>query len=175
MKTMILALPGVLLAMAFLICCVPGFAPVASAAPKRVLVVTVTKGFRHSSIPTAEKVLGELAQKSGAFTVDYVRTDEDMAQKMTPEALRNYDGVMFANTTGDLPLPDKQAFLDWIKSGKGFIATHSGSDTFHGFPPYIEMLGGEFETHKEQAEVDCINQDPAHPACRHLGSTWHLK
>src|SRR6266850_4179652 len=92
----------------------PGFA-----APKKLLVVTVTKGFRHSSIPTAEKVLAELAQKSGTFTVDYVRTDEDMAQKMTAEALRNYDGVMFANTTGgkgqkdgDLPLPDKQAFLD---------------------------------------------------------------
>jgi len=148
----------------------PGFA-----APKKLLVVTVTKGFRHSSIPTAEKVLAELAQKSGAFTVDYVRTDEDMAQKMTAEALRNYDGVMFANTTGDLPLPDKQAFLDWIKSGKGFIATHSGSDTFHGFPPYIEMLGGEFETHHAQAQVDCINQDPKHPACRHLGPTWHLK
>src|SRR6266853_1457874 len=151
------------------------FASPCFAAPKKLLVVTVTKGFRHSSIPTAEKVLGELAQKSGAFTVDYVRTDEDMAQKMTAEALRNYDGGMFANTTGDLPLPDKQAFLDWIKSGKGFIATHSGSDTFHGFPPFIEMLGGEFETHHAQAQVDCINQDPKHPACRHLGPTWHLK
>src|SRR5437879_10848351 len=90
------------------------------AAPKKVLVVTDTHGFRQSSIATAEKVLGELAQKSGAFTVDYVRTDEDMAQKMTPAALKNYDGVIFANTTGgkgqkggDLPLPDKQAFLDW--------------------------------------------------------------
>src|SRR5438477_9495058 len=90
-------------------------------APKKVLVMTVTHGFRHSSIPTAEKVLGELAQKSGLFTVDYVRTDEEMAQKMTATALQNYDGVIFANTTGgkgqkggDLPLPDKQAFLDWI-------------------------------------------------------------
>ena len=45
-----------------------------------------------------------LAQKSGAFTVDYVRTDEDMAQKMTAQELNNYDGVIFANTTGDLPL-----------------------------------------------------------------------
>src|SRR6266853_6646508 len=91
----------------------PGFA-----APKKLLVVTVTKGFRHSSIPTAEKVLAELGQESGAFTVDYVRTDEEMAQKMTAAALKDYDGVIFANTTGDLPLPDKQAFLDWIKSGK---------------------------------------------------------
>src|SRR5258708_27964209 len=120
MKTMIFALPGALLAIAFLICCVPGFAPDASAAPKRVLVVTVTKGFRHSSIPTAEKVLGELAQKSGAFTVDYARvepgepqfklpdgkTDSNkvdeairqvLAEKMSPQALAKYDGVIFAN------------------------------------------------------------------------------
>src|SRR5712691_6043424 len=133
MKRINLSSLGKLIFAGILACAVFGFAVPAPAAPKKVLVVTVTgpKGFRHSSIPTAEKVLGELAKKSGAFTVDYVRTDEDMAQKMTPEALRNYDGVMFANTTGDLPLPDKQAFLDWIKSGKGFIATHSGSDTFH--------------------------------------------
>lgn len=145
------------------------------ASSRQLLVVTVTKGFRHSSIATAEKVLAELGEKSGAFTVDYVRTDQEMAQKMTPEALKKYDGIVFANTTGDLPLPDRQAFLDWIKSGKGFVATHSGSDTFHGFPPYIEMLGGEFETHHAQAQVDCINEDPKHPACRHLGPTFHVK
>src|SRR5258708_7439371 len=135
----------------------------AQAEPKKLLVVTITKGFHHGSIPTAEKVLGELAQKSGAFTVDYVRTDDDMAQKMTAEVLKNYDGVIFANTTGELPLPDKEAFMDWLKSGKAFIGMHSAADTFHPFPPYREMLGGEFETHHAQAHVDCINQDPSHP------------
>jgi type 1 glutamine amidotransferase len=155
------------------------FVQPALAAPKQVLVVTVTKGFRHSSIASAEKVLAELAEKSGAFTVDYVRNDDDMAKKMTLDALKKYDGVIFANTTGILPLPDKQGFLDWIKSGKGFVATHSGSDTFHAtapaVDPYIEMLGGEFETHHAQAHVDCINEDPKHPACKHLGPTFHLK
>src|SRR3989442_13136869 len=122
---------GNLLSFVMAICGLFAFASPGFAAPKKLLVVTVTKGFRHSSIPTAEKVLGDLAQKSGAFTVDYVRTDDEMAQKMTAEALKNYDGVVFANTTGELPLPDKQAFLDWIKSGKGFIGMHSASDTFH--------------------------------------------
>ena len=154
------------------------FTPEAQAAPKKVLVVTVTKGFRHSSIPTAEKILGELAEKSGAFTVDYVRTDDDMKEKMTANALKNYDGVIFANTTGILPLPDKQAFLNWIKSGKGFMGMHSATDTFHdkdGVDPYIEMLGGEFKAHHAQAEVDCLNQDPKHPACKDLGPVSHLK
>src|ERR1044071_1555299 len=31
------------------------------------------------------------------------------------------------------------------------------------------------QTHHAQAEVDCINQDPKHPACRHLPATWHVK
>src|SRR5436190_16088832 len=165
MKSINLSRLGRLLSFVMAICGTFAFVSPGFAAPKKLLVVTVTKGFRHSSIPTAEKVLAELAQKSGAFTVDYVRNDEDMATKMTAASLKNYDGVIFANTTGDLPLPDKQAFLDWIKSGKGFVGTHSASDTFHlkdAIDPYIEMLGGEFEAHHAQAQVDCINQDPQH-------------
>src|SRR5437899_2780285 len=99
----------------------------ASGAPKKVLVVTVTKGFRHSSIPTAEKILAEVGQKSGAYSVEFARVepkdpqfkDENgktdtnkvnaaiehvLAEKMSAAALKNYDGVIFANTTGDLPL-----------------------------------------------------------------------
>lgn len=150
----------------------------AEAQPKRLLVVTATKGFRHSSIPVAEKVLAQLGERSGAFTVDYARggpngrDDAEIAEKLSPDALKQYDGVVFANTTGDLAIPDKQAFLDWIKSGKAFIGMHSASDTFHGYPPFIEMLGGEFLTHGAQVEVECLNQDPAHPACKHLGPSW---
>ena len=57
------------------------------AASKNLLVVTVTKGFRHSSIPTAESVLGTLADHSKEFDVDYARNDEELLEKMNPEAL----------------------------------------------------------------------------------------
>lgn len=150
-------------------------------APKKLLVITVTKGFRHSSIPTAEKILAKLAEKSGAFTVDYVRNDQEMAEKMTAEGLKNYDGFVFANTTGILPLPDKAAFLDAIKGGKAFIGTHSASDTFHGkegiIDPYIQMLGGEFRVHHAQAGIECLVLDPAHPATlkRDLGDSLSLE
>ncbi len=167
----------------------------AQGAPKKVLVVTTTTGFRHSSIPTAEKVLAKLAADTSAFTVDYARVEpndpqfkgpdgkpdkakvdaaikEVLAEKMSPAALKQYDAVIFANTTGDLPLPDKQAFLDWIKSGKGFAGMHSATDTFHGFRPYIDMIGGEFKAHGAQVSVDAINQDKECPACRHLPGTW---
>src|SRR3954471_8511788 len=146
-----------------------------SAAPKHVLVVTATQGFRHSSIPLAEKVLAGLGEQTGIFTVDYARGgadgkgSDDLAEKMTRDALKKYDAIIFANTTGDLPLPQKEALTDFVKSGKAFVGMHSASDTFHGWRPYIDMLGGEFQTHNEQVHIDCINEDQEHPATRHLG------
>jgi uncharacterized protein len=150
----------------------------AADAPKKILVVTVTKGFRHSSIPTAEKVIKQLADQSKAFTVDYVRTDEDMAAMMKPEALHQYDAFIFANTTGDLPLPDKKAFLEEIENGKGFVGMHSASDTFHGkgqVDPYTLMLGGEFKTHGAQVGVECLVVDRNHPATKHLGESYCIE
>ncbi|MCL5098596.1 MAG: ThuA domain-containing protein [Candidatus Omnitrophica bacterium] len=137
--------------------------------PKRLLVVSVTKGFRHDVIPSADQMLADLAQMCGKFTVDYVRTDDDMSKKMTTEALKDYDGVVFNNTTGDLPIPDPDAFLEWIKSGKAFIGLHAAADTLPNFPAYTEMLGAHFKTHEAQVEVEALNQDPYHPATRNWG------
>ncbi len=151
----------------------------AEAAPKKVLVVTATAGFRHSSIATAENVIATLGETSGAFTVvDFVRGGADgkdaaeVSAKMTMDKLRQVDAVIFANTTGDLAIPDKEGFMKWVESGHALIGMHSCSDTFHGYRPFIEMLGGEFLTHGPQVQVDAYNQDPSHPATRHLGPIY---
>jgi len=142
---------------------------------KHLLVVTVTKGFRHDSIPVAEETIQKLGDDTKYWDTDFVRTDEEMRTKMTPDALKKYDAVVFANTTGVLPLPDPQGFLDYIRSGHGFAAMHSGSDTFHEWPgqtggvsAYVEMLGGEFLTHHAQSAVDAHILDPNNPATRPL-------
>lgn len=152
-------------------------APSALAAQKKVLMVTVTKGFRHSSIGTAEKVVADLAQRDGGFVVDYARNDDDLRRKMSPEALAAYDGVIFANTTGDLPIPDVGAFLKWVESGKGFVGMHAATDTFRGhrpLHPFTLMINGEFKYHREQAEVEAINGDPTFPSNRHFGPTYKV-
>jgi type 1 glutamine amidotransferase len=193
----------------FLLLAIVMTATLLQAAPKKLLVVTTTTGFRHSSIPTAEKILSKLAQDSGEFTVEFVEqppgqaatgfptklkpdaSDADKAafntaetawneklksvlQKLSPESLKNYDGVMFVSTTGDLPIPDKQGFLDWIKAGHAFIGIHAAADTFHGWPEFIDMLGGEFAHHGQQVSVDCINVDPSNPATAHLPKVWTI-
>lgn len=204
--------------------------------PKRVVLVTVTTGFRHSSIASAERILQKLADESKAFTIvdriqqpditvarkpapprplapnaddnarkrfeaDTKRFEEALAKwtpaidaqaraakeqldkgivaalaRLAPAELeaKNIDGVIFANTTGDLPLPDKEGFIQWIGKGHGFMAMHSASDTLHGFRGYSAMLGGEFETHGGQAAVDLTALDPTHPAASGLPSPWSI-
>jgi len=189
--------PAGALALLASVCGVGAQPPAAAVPPKHVLVVTTTVGFRHSSIPTAEETIAELARQSGAFTVEFARVEPGeprfqgpdgkpdkakvnaaikavLAEKMSVEALRRYDGVIFANTTGDLPLPDPQGFLDWLKTGKAFIGMHSATDTFPGFAPYTEMIGGHFAYHREQVLADLRNEDPACPSCQHLGTNWSV-
>ena len=181
-----------------------------SAAPKKLLVVSTTTGFRHASIPTLEKMLSQLAKDSGEFTVDFVEqppghapsgfpaklkndatpeeakafaeaeakwTDSLKAalQKLSPENLKNYDGVVFVSTTGysPLPLPDAAGFFEWLKAGHAFIGLHAASD-MHGWPEYTEMIGGEFAHHGAQTNVICLNQDATHPATAMLGNSFSL-
>jgi type 1 glutamine amidotransferase len=178
-------------------------------AKKHILVVTVTTGFRHDSIPVLREVIQKLGADSGQWDTDYADADPQLydavnkardekdeekqkaaektlhdaivlvlQEKLSPKAMQKYDAIVFGNTTGELPLPDPQAFLDYIKAGHGFAAMHSGSDTFHtwsspyegkdkGLPtPYVQMLGGEFLEHHSQSENSMIIRDPNHPAMK---------
>jgi len=193
MKTTQLIISGSLL----LAACFYVAAPIQAASPKKVLVVTTTTGFRHSSIPTAERIIAQLGKDSGTFTVEYARVEPNdpefkgadgkrdeakvkeaiakvLAEKMSPAALKGYDAVIFANTTGDLPLPDKEAFIEWVKNGGGFVGMHAAADTFHGFSPYLEMVGAEFKKHEAQVQIEPINQDPQCPACQSLPANWKV-
>jgi type 1 glutamine amidotransferase len=146
--------------------------PVPAAA--RVLVVTHTTGFRHDSIPTAESTLEGLGRSSGFFTVSYCRTADDVARLLTTSGLASFDAVVFANTTGNLGIPDLTAFLTWIADGHGFVGTHSASDTYHDRPAYLDMLGNEFLTHGTETTVEAIVENTSHPAAAPLGSRFRV-
>ena len=130
-----------------------------------VLVITITAGYRHESIPVAEAVIGHLA--GGSFQVRYVRTPEEM-----PSSLDGISVVMLVNTTGELPrtldLPQ------WVAGGGALIGVHSASDTWHEWPEYIAMLGGEFESHPEEMSRTLIVSDASHPSTAGLASPFAL-
>ena len=149
--------------------------PAAPSAPsKHLLVVTFTAGFRHSSIPIAETTIQAIGRTSGLFDAAFCRTQEDVRAMLTPEGLKNTDGVFFANTTGDLGIPDVGAFLAWIAAGHAFAGAHSAADTYHESDAYLAMLGGEFATHGAIVQTDIRVDDPADPSVAHLAPRFTI-
>jgi type 1 glutamine amidotransferase len=132
-----------------------------------VLVVTATAGYRHESIETAEQVIEEIAAKQN-IDVSFVRTEEEVRLRLTDSGLQKTVAVFFVNTTGELPATAATAIVAWVGQGGTFVGIHSASDTWHGVPEYIEMLGGEFAGHPPETHANVIVDDSAHPATQAL-------
>ncbi|HEV3142121.1 MAG TPA: ThuA domain-containing protein, partial [Vicinamibacterales bacterium] len=141
--------------------------------PKRLLIVTYAAGFHHDSIPRAEAVLADLSRSHG-IEPSFCRTADAVKQSLSADGLRAVDGVFFANTTGDLGIPDLTAFLAWIRAGHPFLAAHSATDTYHGDRGYLDMIGAEFATHGNQSQADLAVEDRGHPATAPLPSPFSI-
>jgi hypothetical protein len=159
---------------------------------RKLLMFTRSQSFEHSSckregdgLAFNERVVTDLGKEHGfevTATKDGGVFDSDLAA---------YDAFLFY-TTGDLTQPGgdnqppmskegKQRLLDAVHAGKGFLASHCGSDTFHSAgranenqplekrDPYIKMLGGEFIRHGEQQPGRQKVVDTRFPGCASLG------
>jgi uncharacterized protein len=148
----------------------------AQSASKRMLVVTHTAGFRHSSIPVAQETLQELGRRTGLWETELATNAEEVARMITADNLKRFDVVVFANTTGELPISDagKEAFLAWLRGGKAFVGMHSATDTLYKWPEYGRMIGGYFDGHPWHQKVTVKVEDTQHPATRHLGSSFEI-
>ena len=137
----------------------------------RLLYMTLTKGFHHASIELSKQVVKELGEKSGAFAT---AVTEDVAA-FTAENLKNYDAIMF-NTTGELPMDDaqKKAFIDFVRSGRGFAAVHSATDTFYMWGEFGELIGGYFNGHPWHQMVTIEVTDPTSKLVSFLGKSFQI-
>ena len=90
--------------------------------------------------------------------------------------LARYDVVLFANTSGELPLGDQQkrSLLDYVSAGGGFVGTHSAADTFYTWPDYGALLGAVFKEHPWTQEATVTVEDQGHPVTQGLGSSFRM-
>ena len=143
--------------------------------PRKVLVYSRTKGFRHKSIPVGILALTELGEKTGAFCVE---ATEDPAV-FTTENLARFDGVIMLNTTGDA-IPHgkaREALETYLQGDKGLIGIHAATDCHADWENYREAMGGLFDGHPWGAGsvVTLYNEDPEHPICRHIKTGDQIK
>ena len=101
--------------------------------PGRILYFTHSAGYRHEVIPVSREILKELGEISPRFEV---AATEDVGV-FTAQNLRRYGAVMFF-TAGELPMNDiqRQALIDFVREGGGFLGVHSATDTFYRWPEY---------------------------------------
>lgn len=175
------------------------------AAPLRILYFTKSSGWEHDVIKWengersfSEKVLLSLAEEN-----ELEFTFSKDGSLFSRDYLAQFDIIMFytsgylmrPGTDGNPPMTadGKQALLDAVAGGKGFIAIHAGSDSFHTYEqfdgnppqkdrfnryvthgekadPYIRMLGGEFINHGPQQVARASIIDQNFPGCGSHGN-----
>ena len=157
------------------------------------LFFTKSSGYEHDAIKTdgkpghgfAFRVVRELGAKNN---IEFVESKD--GSLFTPEYLAQFDAFLFytsgmlteAGTDKQPPMTaaGKAALLAAIASGKGFVATHSATDSFHTAEardhgparfvndgeradPYVKMLGGSFIKHEAQQPARQLVADPHFP------------
>lgn len=168
--------------------------------PRRLLVFSRTRGFRHSSIPAGQHAIRLLGEKTGAWEAT-VTEDESHFE---PEKLKDFHAVLMLNTTGPVFSTDekkwegnparaelkaaddaraerlKKSLADFISNGGGLAGIHSATDTLYDMPAYGEIIGGYFDGHPWNAgdTVTVEVRDPEHPLNRPFredGRTFEIK
>jgi type 1 glutamine amidotransferase len=146
--------------------------PPVQRAPIRVLMLTATAGFRHDSIPTAQRVMASLSATTREFTV----ASTEQLSMISATSLTGFDVLFFALTSGELAFtPDQRAaIVNFVTAGGGFVGAHSASDTLYEWPDYGRLVGAYFKEHPWTQQATVVVEDESHPATSGLGERFSI-
>jgi type 1 glutamine amidotransferase len=109
----------------------------------KALLITNTKGWHHVSLHYGVVALEQLAKRN-EFDLDLLQDPNSF----TDNNLKQYQVVIFLNTTGDIFDSTQQKAMErFIQSGKGFVGIHSASDTEYDWEWYTKLVGRMFYIH----------------------------
>lgn len=115
----------------------------------RVLVFSKTEGFRHTSIDAGKLAFKKMSEEKG-FDVDFT---EDAGQ-FTANVLKQYNAVIWLNTTGDVLNNEQQTqFERYIQAGGGYLGIHAATDCEYDWNWYGRLAGAYFLDHPNPDNV----------------------
>ncbi|RYG15338.1 MAG: ThuA domain-containing protein [Chitinophagaceae bacterium] len=141
-------------------------------AQAKILVFSLTKGFRHASIPDGVKAI----RKLGADNNLQVDTSEDV-NSITSENLKKYKLLVFLSPTGSdvFNADQKSALKEYINKGGHFVGIHAASDFCYEWEWYGKMVGGYFESHPKVQKVKLDIVMPNNKMVKGLPQPWMHK
>ena len=147
----------------------PERASAVPAKPRMIVVFDRCDGFRHESIPVADKAMEILGKKTGAFQT----TVTDDMSLFEGDKLARFDAIVLNNTAAlKFASPDhRKALLDFVKSGKGLVGIHAATDCFQNWSDGAKMIGGVFAKHPWSGGGTWAVKldDPEHPINKAFG------
>lgn len=158
------------------------------------LLFTKSSGYEHAVIKSTDgkpSVVEQALRGLGARRGFEVTPTKD-GRIFDSSEFRAHQALFFY-TTGDLTkvgtdgqpamsVQGKQAFLDAVHNGLGFVGAHAATDTFHPAQgeqsdPYLQMVGGEFFAHGKIQPANLIVNDAKFPGVKtppqNLDEEWY--
>ncbi|WP_231188784.1 ThuA domain-containing protein [Haladaptatus sp. DYF46] len=161
-----------------------------------ILIVSLTPGYRHGSIPAGNQAIKELgdkiAEESGAeeVRVDLIDSENDTTPPTEfptdVEELNQYDVLVF-NSSNDANPPQStetvvlneeqaDAFEEYIRSGGGFVGIHSAVDNQTDGSFFNGMFQTYYKDHPDGTQHGQIHvTDRVHPSTKNLPLEWNLE
>ncbi len=103
-------------------------------------------GHKNNQGHNSEKLASILSKeyfKSG-INISFTTNPDDLNEAN----LANYDGLILYANHDTISKSQEKALLGFVRGGKGFIPLHCGSFCFRNSPEVVEMIGGQFRSHK---------------------------
>ncbi len=117
----------------------------------------------HNSQRLADVMLQEYFKEG--INISFTTDPDDLNE----DNLAHYDGlILYANHDSITP-PQEKALLNFVKGGKGFIPLHSASFCFRNSPEVVELIGGQFKSHKYDS-FPAVILKPDHPVMNGISS-----
>lgn len=133
---------------------------------RKVLILWKCDGYFHGVIPLATEALKMLGEETGAYTSVIPQTQDEQMSYLTPEKLKEFDAIVFNNTTRLKPNRQQQeALLEFLESGKGIVGVHAATDNFYQWKKGARIMGGQFTNHPWHEDVPIRIDDPDHELC----------
>jgi type 1 glutamine amidotransferase len=166
-------------------------------AERKVLVFSLTTGYKHWCIPHTSAMVKILGEKSGAYTT--IQSND--IEQFLPEKISQYDAILLNNNCPnhknrdvfldalvnkvdkygakykDLSLEERKAFAlklynsltTYIAEGGGLIVLHGGITNFNNSDEFSEIVGGSFNFHPKQQQVTLNIVDETHALTKPFG------
>lgn len=135
---------------------------------KSILVFSKTAGYRHGSIEAGIVALKKLGSENGFKVIS-----TENAAYFLEDSLKEYDAVVFLNTTGDLLNAVQQAdFERYIQAGGGFVGVHAATDTEYQWPWYNQLVGAYFMNHPRVQAATLRRVNKTHESTQALEDAW---